>query len=83
MKKSEKVLKVQGNKKRIINNDVKIFRNQIINLRQLFAQEKQRAFLDEKARILEICAKLKKRIEFVNPGLIYKSLSLDCSYYLN
>ena len=69
--------------KRIKNNGVKTFRNRVINLRKLIEQEKQGTFVDDKEKLLEICNKLKKYLEAVNPELIYKSLPLHYSNYLD
>ena len=69
--------------KRTKNNGVKTFRNRVINLKQLVSQEKQGTFLNDKARLLVICDKLKKYLETVNPELIYKSLPLHYSNYLD
>ena len=69
--------------KRIKNNGVKNFRNRVINLKKLIAQEKQGTFLNDKERLLVICDKLKKYLEAVNPELINKSLPLHYSNYLD
>ena len=69
--------------KRIKNNGVKNFRNRVINLKKLIAQEKQGTFLNDKERLLVICDKLKKYLEAINPELINKSLPLHYSNYLD
>ena len=69
--------------KKIKNNGVKTFRNRVINLRKIVAQEKQGSFLNDKARLIEICEKLKEYLEVVKPELINKSLPLHYSNYLD
>ena len=67
----------------IKNNGVKTFRNRVINLRKIVEQEKQGTFLNDNARLIEICEKLKEYLEAVKPGLINKSLPLHYSNYLD
>ena len=67
----------------IKNNGVKTFRNRVINLRKIVEQEKQGTFLNDKARLIEICEKLKEYLEAVKPELINKSLPLHYSNYLD
>ena len=69
--------------KRIKNNGVKKFRNCVINLGQIVAQEKQGTFLNDKERLMVICDKLKAYLEEVHPELINKSLPLHYSNYLD
>ena len=69
--------------KKIKNNGVKNFRNRVINLRKIVAQEKQGAFLNDKERLMVICEKLKEYFETVKPELINKSLPLHYSSYLD
>ena len=69
--------------KRIKNNGVKNFRNRVINLRQIVEKEKQGTFLNDKERLMVICAKLKAHLESVNPELIYKRLPVHYSKYLD
>ena len=67
----------------IKNNGVKTFRNRVINLRKIVEQEKQGTFLNDKARLIEICEKLMEYLEAVKPELINKSLPLNYSNYLD
>ena len=67
----------------IKNNGVKTFRNRVINLRKIVEKEKQGTFLNDKARLIEICEKLKEYLEVVKPELINKSLPLHYSNYLD
>ena len=69
--------------KRIKNNAVRIFRDRITNLRQVLNEEKQGTFLNDKERLMVICAKLKAYLESVNPELIYKRLPVHYSNYLD
>ena len=69
--------------KKIKNNGVKTFRDRVINLRKIMAQEKQGTFLNDKERLMVICEKLKEYLEAVNPELIDKSLPLHYSTYLD
>ena len=62
---------------------MKTFRNRVINLRKIVAQEKQGSFLNDKARLIEICEKLKEYLEAVKPELINKCLPLHYSDYLD
>ena len=66
----------------IKNNGVKTFRNRVINLRKIVAEEKQGTFLNDKERLIVICEKLKEFLEAVKPELINKSLPLHYSNYL-
>ena len=65
--------------KKIKNNGVKSFRNRVINLRKIVAQEKQGTFLNDNERLLVICKKLKAYLEKVRPELIDKHLLLHYS----
>ena len=67
----------------IKNNGVKTFRNRVINLRKIVEQEKQGTFLNDKARLIEICEKLKEYLEVVKPELVNKNLPLHYSIYLD
>ena len=67
----------------IKNNGVKTFRNRVINLRKIVEQEKQGTFLNDNARLIEICEKLKEYLEAVKPELINKSLPLHYSNFLD
>ena len=67
----------------IKNNGVKTFRNRVINLRKIVEQEKQGTFLNDKARLIQICEKLKEYLGAVKPELINKSLPLHYSNYLD
>ena len=67
----------------IKNNGVKTFRNRVMNLRKIVAQEKQGTFLNDKERLIVICEKLKKYLEGIKPELINKSLPLHYSNYLD
>ena len=69
--------------KKIKNNGVKTFRNRVINLRKILEQENQGTFLNDKERLMVICEKLKEYLEEVKPYLIYKSLPLHYSSYLD
>ena len=69
--------------KKIKNNGVKTFRNRVINLRKILEQENQGTFLNDKERLMVICVKLKEYLEEVKPYLIYKSLPLHYSSYLD
>ena len=69
--------------KKLKNNGVKTFRNRVINLRKIAEQEKQGTFLNDKERLMVICEKLKAYLEEINPELIYKSLPLHYSNYLD
>jgi len=69
--------------KKIKNNGVKTFRDRVINLRKIMAQEKQGTFLNDKERLMVICEKLKEYLEAVKPDLISKSLPLHYSNYLD
>ena len=69
--------------KKIKNNGVKTFRNRVINLRKIVAQENQGTFLNDKERLILICEKLKDYLEEAKPYLINKSLPLHYSDYLD
>ena len=69
--------------KKIKNNGVKTFRNRVINLRKILEQENQGTFLNDKERLMVICEKLKEYLEEVKAELIYKSLPLHYSSYLD
>ena len=69
--------------KKIKNNGVKTFRNRVINLRKIHAQENQGTFLNDKESLMVICEKLKEYLEEVKPYLSYKSLPLHYSSYLD
>ena len=69
--------------KKIKNNGVKTFRDRVINLRKIVAQEKQGTFLNDKERLMVTCNKLKEYLEAVRPELINKSLPLHYSNYLD
>ena len=69
--------------KKIKNNGVKTFRNRVIKIRELVEQENQGTFLNDKARLFVICDKLKKYLGSVNRELIYKSLPLHYSKFLD
>ena len=69
--------------KKIKNNGMKTFRNRVINLRKIVAEENQGTFLNDKERLIIICDKIKEFLEAVNPELINKSLPLHYSNYLD
>ena len=69
--------------KKIKNKGVKNFRDRVINLSRILEQEKQETFLNDKKRILVICNKLRKYLEVVNPDLVFKTLPLHYSDYLD